>query len=355
MAVEIYSTDTDSGQISVIRKNSAIDYQTIREIPIGNAPRGSVKFTTDGRGFVSNTSANTISEIDALTHREVARIEVGHGPRGLGILPGERYLLASNSGSNTVSVVDLESRSELVQIAVGRDPRHMAVTKDGGAAYVSIWGSGYISKLDLNGLRDGRPDLVREVARINVGENAHPYSVNIDASGRFLFVANTTAAYVSVIDLTTDAVIKEIAVRQTGGRAIAFSPDNKYALVTIERINAMAVIRMDDFNVTRYIRLGPSPRGIAVDPNDFTVYASVFSRVFDEPDDPAEQVFKANSLTVVALADVDLESPDSPVSYEEIEVGYGPCSVTIFDTERISYEPARFAKEYESLQAPAIA
>ncbi|MGW6523238.1 YncE family protein [Streptomyces sp. NPDC054962] len=155
MAVEIYSTDTDSGQLTVIRKDGHADYRVVKEIPVGNAPRGSVKFTRDGRGFVSNTSANHISEIDALTHREVARITVGFGPRGLGIVPGERYLLASNSGSNTVSVVDLEAREEVCQVAVGRDPRHMAINKEGTIAYISVWGSGYIAKLDRPG---SRPD-----------------------------------------------------------------------------------------------------------------------------------------------------------------------------------------------------
>ena len=137
MAVEIYSTDTDSGQISVIRKE-ADGYKLVKEIPVGNAPRGGVKFTKDGRGFVSNTSTNTVSEIDALTHREVARMVVGSGPRGLGIVPGERYLLVSNSGSNTVSIVDLESRAELTQVAVGRDPRHMAIDPSGKSAYICV-------------------------------------------------------------------------------------------------------------------------------------------------------------------------------------------------------------------------
>src|SRR2546421_6435909 len=82
MAVEIYSTDTDSGQISVIRKKAG-GYQLGKEIPVGQAPRGGVKFTKDGRGVVSNTSTNTVSEIDAPTHREIARTVVGSGPPGL--------------------------------------------------------------------------------------------------------------------------------------------------------------------------------------------------------------------------------------------------------------------------------
>ncbi|MEV0695911.1 hypothetical protein [Streptomyces sp. NPDC050388] len=133
MTVEIYltDTDTDTGQITVIRKDGPSVHEVRKEISVGNAPRGSVKFTCNGRDFVSNTSTNTVSELDALTRREAARITVGSGPRGLGLVPGERYLLVSNSGSNTVSIVDLESRTELTQVAVARDPRHMAISKDG--------------------------------------------------------------------------------------------------------------------------------------------------------------------------------------------------------------------------------
>src|ERR1700712_2773763 len=131
MSIEIFSTDTDDGVISVIGKNGKNDHSLLRKIRVGNAPRGAVKFTARGRGFVSNTSQNTVSELDPVALEEVRRIEVGHGPRGLGIVPGDKYLLVSNSGSDTLSIVDLELNVEVRQIPVGRDPRHMAVTRDG--------------------------------------------------------------------------------------------------------------------------------------------------------------------------------------------------------------------------------
>ena len=94
MPIEVYSTDTDSGVISVVtRKNGT--HELVAQIPIGNAPRGAVKFTRDGRGFVSNTGGNTVSEIDSVTKRAgdragrplCARVELGrehyihHRPR----------------------------------------------------------------------------------------------------------------------------------------------------------------------------------------------------------------------------------------------------------------------------------
>ncbi|WP_051853803.1 YncE family protein [Streptomyces sp. NRRL S-146] len=358
MSVEIYSTDTDSGQITVIRKDGPSSYQRVKEIAVANAPRGSVKFTRDGRGFVSNTSTNSVSELDALTRREVARITVGSGPRGLGIVPGERYLLVSNSGSNTVSVVDLESRTELTQVAVGRDPRHMAISKDGRFAYVCIWGSGYIAKLDLTGLADGRgAESIREVARIRIAEDSFPYSLNIDRMGKRAYVACNSIAEMPVIDLENDTVIARVEVKADGGRAVAFTVDNQYALLTLERNSVIAVVDTETLQTTRYIPVGPGPRGIAVDDNDGTVYCNAFSRAVPE-EDTVEFSFSPHSLTVVHLDGVDLSlSADEggQVQYDEIKVGYGPCSVSVFDSAQVAYNDSKLNEAAAKLSENAKA
>lgn len=337
MPVEIYTTDTDSGQVSVVRQDQAGEYQVVTKIPVGNAPRGSVKFTKDGRGFVSNTSTNTISEIDALTHREVARIVVGAGPRGLGIVPGERYMLVSNSGSNTVSVVDLETRQELFQIAVGRDPRHMGITADGRFAYVCIWGSGYIAKLDLVGLQDGSPQQVREVARIKLDQGSFPYSLNFDRTGTRAYVACNAIAAMPVIDLETDAVIANVPVSSDGGRAVAFTEDNRYALLTLERESVVAVVDTESLQVTRYIPVGPAPRGVTV--NEETMYSVAFSRAMSVT--PGAPQFGPHTVTVVQLDSVDLATAEGTPNTSEVRVGYGPCSVSVFDPDKISYNADR--------------
>jgi YVTN family beta-propeller protein len=345
VSVEIYSTDTDSGQITVIRKDGPSSHKVVKEIAVGNAPRGAVKFTRDGRGFVSNTSTNTVSELDALTRREVARITVGSGPRGLGIVPGERYLLVSNSGSNTVSVVDLESRTELTQVAVARDPRHMAISKDGRYAYICIWGSGYISKLDLSGLiAEGRPESIREVARIHIGEDSFPYSLNIDRTGKRAYVACNAIEAMPVIDLETDSVIAKVPVKSDGGRAVAFTPDNAFALLTLERISQIAVVDTEELTTTRYIPVGPGPRGIAVDEQDNTVYCGLFARTVPDDNEKVEFKFSPHSLSVVHLDGVDLSLPEDEggkVQYDEIRVGFGPCSVSVFDSAQVSYDESK--------------
>lgn len=304
-----------------------------------------MKFTRDGRGFVSNTSTNTVFELDALTRREGARSTVGSGPRGLGIVPGERYLLVSNSGSNTVSVVDLESRTELTQVAVARDPRHMAISKDGRFAYVCIWGSGYIAKLDLSSLVEkGRPETIREIGRIHIGEDSFPYSLNIDRAGKRAYVACNAIAAMPVIDLETDTVIAKVPVMGDGGRAVAFTTDNQFALLTLERNSVIAVIDTVELKATRYIPIGPGPHGIAVDDNDGTVYCAIFARAVPDEDEKIDFKFSPHSLTVVHLDGADLSLPAEEggnVQYDEIKVGYGPCSVAVFDSSQVSYNESK--------------
>lgn len=72
--------------ISVIRQNRKT-YELVEQVRVGNVPRGCVKVTQHGHAFASNTSGNTISELDVFTYKEVGHIIIGHGPRGIGIVP----------------------------------------------------------------------------------------------------------------------------------------------------------------------------------------------------------------------------------------------------------------------------
>jgi YVTN family beta-propeller protein len=341
--VQFFSTDTDDGVVSVVAKTGPGEHRTVKQIRVGNAPRGGVKFTANGRGFVCNTSQNTISEIDAIALREVRRIEVGFAPRGLGIVPGEKYALVSNSGSNSLSIVDLELNVELTQIPMGRDPRHMMITKDGAYAYVCVWGDGYVSKIDVSGLARGDVESVHEVTQIPVDVEAHPYSLNIDPSGSRVFVANTQATYCTVIDVATDEV-HQVELGHIGGRAVAFSTDGKYALITVETVSRIYVIDVETLQVTRHIPVGPGPRGVVVDHKDFTVYCSNFARAFHR--DPEGPDYGPNTLTMVDLKTAPLDRQEGEFAYEEIHVGYGPCSVTMFDLDTIPEQERQRRLDY---------
>jgi YVTN family beta-propeller protein len=338
----ICSTDTDSGTISVIERTDQGSYVLRSQIPIGNAPRGAVKFTRDGRGYVSNCGGDTISEIDVLTGREVMRVRVGVAPRGIGLVPGDRFALVSNSGSNTVSVVDLCHRTELAQVAVGRDPRHMAISKDGKHAYVAIWGSDYVSKLDIRALTDPRSTdahaaagKVCEVARMHVRSGAHPYSVALDPSGEQLLVANTQSPHLSVFSTANDALRAEVDLGSKGARAIAFMPDGQTAFVSVEDTAEVVAVDLASLRIVRRIDVGPGPRGIAISNDGPTLFASAFAR--QSPTTSAERgaAFAPNSITVVDLSAARAGAlSQGPLSWTDIPVGKGPCSVSVLSPKQ---------------------
>jgi len=328
--IEIFSTDTDDGTISVIGKSGASEHNLLRRIPVGNAPRGAVKFTGDGRGFVSNTSQNTISEIDPVSLEESRRITVGFGPRGIGVVPGDKYLLVSNSGSDTLSIVDLELNVEVRQLPTGRDPRHMAITSDGSSAYVCIWGEGVVAKVDLASLSADRSEDMAIVELYDVGRTAHPYAPAIDPSGRYVFVANTQTTYASVIDIQTGEV-KSVDVGSIGGRAVAFTSDGAYALLTVETISQVVVIEVASLTETRRIPVGPGPRGLAVDDADNTLYVTNFDRTTITSSVPGGP----NMLTAVDLNSAPLGSANGEFTYRAIQVGHGPCSVSLVDVAHL--------------------
>src|SRR5258708_28973497 len=108
----------------------------------------------------------------------------------------------------------------------------------------------------------------------------------------------------AVIDMETDEMVKKVDVGNSGGRAVAFSSDRRYALLSIERESSVAVIDLDTLELTRKIPVGPGPRGVAVDPTDDTLYVSNFNRAVPMMEGSPD--YAGNSLTVVDLKSASL-------------------------------------------------
>lgn len=323
----LFSTDTDSGAVSVFNLRDH-EVEPIEKIVIGNGPRGAVRFTSDGRGYVANHAGDTISEIDAYSLRETARIKVGVAPIGVAIMPGDAHLIVSNAGDNSVSIVDLNARQELHRVPVGREPRHPDINPKSLFAYVPISGADSVSILDLRPLADGTPEKVREIKRIYIGAGSMPYSAIVSPDGRYVVSANNQLEYVSIIATETNEVVHKVDLGSKGARGTTYSPDSSTAFVTIEDTSEMAVIDLDKGIVVKKLETGPGPRGVVFDPDDWTIYASAFART-------TKPVRSANSVTVIDLGGFRTlrALQDATPRMRDISVGAGPCSVSIFNLQ----------------------
>ena len=77
-----------------------------------------------------------------------------------------------------------------------------------------------------------------------------------------MFVANPQAKGLLVIEIATGEV-RSVELGHIGGRAVAFTSDARYALVSVETVSEIAVIELATLRQTRHIPATPGPRGPA--------------------------------------------------------------------------------------------
>jgi DNA-binding beta-propeller fold protein YncE len=320
----LFSTDTDSGTITVLNLSTGHP-EPVARINVGNGPRGAVRFTANGRGFVSNHAGNTISEIDAYSLAEMGRITVGSAPIGIAIVPGDRFALVSNGGDNTISIVDLLENREVHKVSVGREPRHLDVTRDGKFAYAPMSAAHYVSKIDVTALGKAGPAYadVREVCRIFLGEGTFPYSTAISPDGHWVIAANNQKPFVSLIESSTDQVADEIDVGTKGARGVAFSPDSKHAFVSLENTSEVVVVELESRKVIQRLAAANGPRGMYYDADLTTLFVAGFYR------GAGERAGNAVSILHFSPAMLKNMSSASP-ELRDVPVGAGPCSISVY-------------------------
>ncbi|HEX3744446.1 MAG TPA: hypothetical protein VHW09_10970 [Bryobacteraceae bacterium] len=212
---------------------------------------GGIAVSIDGtRAYVALNAANTLGVIDlsASPAKLVAQIPVGNAPNSV-VLHGN-FAYVSNEGGRPATAEDFTNTSDGTPIVVDR--------KDAFAI------TGTVSVVDLA--------AGREVKALKVG--LHPAGMTV--AGSMLYVANAYSDSLSVIDLSTDTVVRTIdlsvpiagGVFGSGPNGVAVTDDGR-AYVTLGQANAVAAIDLqgrDAHPVIGYIPTGYFPTSIAYDP-----------------------------------------------------------------------------------------
>lgn len=200
-------------------------------------------------------------------------------PVGLALSPdGETLYVANNLGDSLGIVRNVRGTRELVRVELRRDnpwhpiyPYGVAILPgaDGKAAkvYVSCWNDGVVAVIDPN--KAGLP-----INRIAV--DRHPTAMILNRARTRLFLVNSNADTVSVIDTATDREIERINVRlaenaKIGGspEGLALSVDEKTLFVANAHSNAVAVISLassgnEKSKLAGFIPTGQYPAALAV-------------------------------------------------------------------------------------------
>ena len=292
----------------------------VAEIPVGMQPHFVLLSADGARAFVSNRGSDDVSVVDVGSLRVIATIAVGDEPHEMATDATGRLLYVANAGTYDVSVVDVAAGKETKRLAASRGTWGVARSPDGGRVYVTN---------NLPRFGAFRAPLTSEVTvidaarstvtqRLTVGDANLVQGIAFAPSGDFALV--TLIRTKNLVPMTRNAqgwiITNGLGVLWPDGRIdqllldefndffadptdVVFSRDGRYAFVTgggaqeVAMIDVARLRRVLDgasderrtevlpnhlgtsaeFVETR-IRVGRSPRGMAVSPDGRYVFVA---------------------------------------------------------------------------------
>ena len=163
----------------------------------------------EGRAFVSNLGAGSVSVLDLKKGEKIKDIRAGRGPEGIAISPDGKELWIGNREDGSVSIFDTASLEQLGQLQVGNFPIRVAISPGGNWVVTSNFMGGDLTLIDRK-----RREIIKSIPF--KGEGTRPVTILFHPDGQHLFTALTGANQIAEVDLENG---REIRRFQAGERS----------------------------------------------------------------------------------------------------------------------------------------
>ena len=258
-----YVTNSTSGNVSVVVAG-ALSKLTVSPATTTALRGGTAAFATTGTGFTGDnlgietplTAFSSSNSLDIISGATIA----------FSSALGTRTITATIGTVTATAKVNVGGPVIEATLAVGISPLALAVTLDGAKVYVANSLANSVSVIDT---------ATNAVTAITVGAN--PRSLAVTPDGLKVYVLNGGPNTVSVITVATGVVASPIPLGATqGSNAIAISPNGTKAYVTNYSGNSVSVItlpgnKVSGTTITNGI-LGP--QGLTFSPDGSFAYVT---------------------------------------------------------------------------------
>ena len=231
-----------------------------------------------GVAYVSNQEgAVSIIDLDTMEMRGVLDI-AAKGPRGIGVTADGKWLVTANKVDGNISVVDTATGKLVKQISIGKNPEFVRILGD--VAFVTFEPSfiaGTIPQQDTKGTKktdeDNKVpghvaivDLTTGKIIVDIVGRPETEGVEISNDGNQVIVANESDNSVSVYDINSGRLLKNVSVAKYGERprGIKSSPDGIVYVTTLEFSSKMLVLN-EKLEPTKEVATGKTPYGVSFD------------------------------------------------------------------------------------------
>ncbi|HEX7141665.1 MAG TPA: YncE family protein, partial [Nitrososphaeraceae archaeon] len=175
--------------------------------------------------YLSNIKNHTISVLDEKTKNVVNNISVGKIPTGININYKSDLIYVTNYLSNSISVIDGKTNKVNSTIKVGQQPVDTIINPLTNKIYVSNIGDNTVSVIDgttnkkikdisvkpTNDKNNGNNDLILDIP-INLTFPLLANKLSLNPNTNLIYITNTVANGVLVIDGKTDRVVVQLFV-----------------------------------------------------------------------------------------------------------------------------------------------
>jgi YVTN family beta-propeller protein len=215
-----------------------------------------LRFSPDMKWFV--TAANRLNHVDIYRWdgQNLAlakRIATGKTPSHLWIDSKSTTVWATMQDSDELVTIDLASQTLKSRVATGSMPADVFGTPDDKTLLVGLTGGDGVEVYDLG---SGTP---RKLRTLPTGVGAHAFRALGDH--RHVLVSNRVANTISQIDYSNLQVVAEFP-GPSGPDCMEVSADGKTLLVASRWARKLTVIDIDSRKVLRQVRVGKSPHGV---------------------------------------------------------------------------------------------
>lgn len=222
------------------------------------------------------------------------------------VLASDRAAFVSSEGENTVTVIDLSTEKVIKTLPTGAVPHAMATTP-GGRIYVNNRGSKNLTVI----LADGWT-----VAK-TIDLPATSFQLALSPDGKVLAVAYKNALKLSLIDTTSDAIIRTIDLGNVAGEFKApmvkhpyWSPDGKFVYAPDSVNGTIVKVNVSQGSIEKVITLPGGSHYLHPSPDGRILYSV------------NEKIKGGTSLTLIDIA-TDAIIKDIPFPLAEGEKGPG--------------------------------
>jgi len=187
---------------------------------------------------------------------------------------GPELAIALNADDATVSLIDMATYKEIQQIPVGKEPHHLMATPDGKSLLVAASMSN-----ELIVLNPKTGQVERRIKQIS-----DPYQIGFSPDKKWFVSVSLRLDRVDIYRAEDYSLVARIPAPKAPSH-VAFDAGSNFAFITLQQTGEIMAIDLKTHKEAWKLRVGPTPAGIWMTPDDKHLLVGImgadFVRVVD--------------------------------------------------------------------------